>query len=74
MSSPVPEVDYTATVQRPSWTQLPHAVRRAVGAAAGSPVAPADDPPGSGLADERCMSLFDRLASGAATVTWGQPH
>ncbi len=26
------------------------------------------------LADERSMNLFDRLASGAATVTWGQPH
>ena len=72
MSSPVPEVDYTATVQRPSWTQLPHAVRRAVGAAAGSPVASADDPPGSGftgsfaavvhLADGR--SVFAKAGSG----------
>ena len=49
MSSPVPEVDYTATVQRPSWAQLPHAVRGAVGAVAGSPVASADAPPGSGF-------------------------
>ncbi len=46
---PVPVVDYTATSVRPSWTQLPVAVREAVGRAAGAPVVRADEPPGSGF-------------------------
>lgn len=41
--------DYTATVVRPRWHDLPERVRQAVGEAAGSPVARADDPPGSGF-------------------------
>jgi hypothetical protein len=61
--SAFPAVDYTATVRRPRFTDLPPGVQEAVGAAAGSPVVAADDPPGSGftggfaavvhLADER---------------------
>ena len=46
---PIPEVDYTATVQRPVWSQLPGAVHRAVEEAAGDRVVHAADPPGSGF-------------------------
>ncbi len=49
MTSPVPSLDYTATVRRPTWTQLPAVVQHAVGAAAGSAVVGADQPPGSGF-------------------------
>jgi len=76
MSSPVPEVDYTATVQRPSWTQLPHAVRRAVGAAAGSPVASADDPPGSGFTGSfaAVVHLVDGRSVFAKAGSGRNPH
>ena len=49
MTSPVPDLDCTATVRRPAWTQLPDSVRAAVGDAAGSAVTHADPPPGSGF-------------------------
>lgn len=49
MTSPVPDLDYTATVRRPVWTALPDAVRAAVGEAAGCAVVRADPPPGSGF-------------------------
>ena len=49
MTSPVPHLDYPATVRRPDWLQLPIAVRAAVGEAAGSDVIGADPPPGSGF-------------------------
>jgi hypothetical protein len=44
-----PEVDYTATVRRPRFDELPPAVQSAIGEAAGSPVVRADDPAGSGF-------------------------
>ena len=76
MSAPVPELDYTATVQRPSWTQLPHAVRRAVGAAAGSPVALADDPPGSGFTGSfaAVVHLVDGRSVFAKAGSGRNPH
>lgn len=49
MTSSVPDLDYSATVRRPGWAQLPDAVRAAVGAAAGAAVVRADPPPGSGF-------------------------
>ena len=49
MTSPVPDLDDTATVRRPVWTALPDAVRAAVGEAAGCAVVRADPPPGSGF-------------------------
>jgi hypothetical protein len=49
--SPVafPEVDYTRTVQRPRFDELPRRVQVAIGGAAGSTVVRAADPPGSGF-------------------------
>lgn len=49
MTSPVPDLDYTATVRRPYWATLPDAVQAAVGEAAGCGVVRADPPPGSGF-------------------------
>lgn len=49
VTSPVPDLDYTATVRRPDWGTLPDAVREAVGEAAGCAVVHADPPPGSGF-------------------------
>jgi thiamine kinase-like enzyme len=52
MSAPavdLPEIDYCATVRRPTFDALPRAVQEAIGAAAGSPVLAADEPPGSGF-------------------------
>jgi hypothetical protein len=45
----VPEVDYTATSQRPQWTQLPCAVQEAVAKAAGARVLRAERSVGSGF-------------------------
>jgi Phosphotransferase enzyme family len=44
-----PEIDYTCTVRRPRFAELPPAVQAAIGTASGSPVVSADDPPGSGF-------------------------
>lgn len=49
MTSTVPEVDYLRTSRRPRFESLPHAVRVAVGAVAGSPVRRASPPVGSGF-------------------------
>ncbi|MEO7746648.1 MAG: phosphotransferase [Actinomycetota bacterium] len=49
MTSPVPDLDYTATVRRPDWATLPDAVQAAIGEAAGCAVVRADPPPGSGF-------------------------
>jgi hypothetical protein len=46
---PVPEVDYTATSQRPQWGELPAAVQEAVARAAGGPVLRAERSVGSGF-------------------------
>lgn len=42
-------VDYTATCERPRWSELPEPVRQAVARAAGGTVVAADEPPGSGF-------------------------
>ncbi|WP_426566438.1 aminoglycoside phosphotransferase [Angustibacter sp. McL0619] len=44
-----PTVDYTASVVRPDWTELPEQVRQAVGRAAGSPVTRAEPSATSGF-------------------------
>jgi hypothetical protein len=44
-----PEVDYTATVRRPRFDELPEGVQAAIGTASGAPVVRADDPPRSGF-------------------------
>ena len=44
-----PEVDYTATVRRPRFDELPMGVQAAIGTASGAPVVRADDPPRSGF-------------------------
>jgi hypothetical protein len=44
-----PEVDYTATVRRPRFDELPAGVQAAIGTASGAPVVSADDPPRSGF-------------------------
>jgi hypothetical protein len=49
MDDALPVVDYTATVQRPQWSQLPEVVRHAVGCAAGSPVVRAEPSATSGF-------------------------
>ena len=49
MTSTVPEVDYLTTSRRPRFESLPHAVRVAVGAVAGSRVRVAAPPVGSGF-------------------------
>jgi hypothetical protein len=49
MSSPVPDLDYTATARRPAWTDLPDGVRRAVAGAAGAAVLHAGAPATSGF-------------------------
>jgi hypothetical protein len=48
-TSVFPDVDYTATVRRPHFEQLPAEVQRAVGQACGSAVVHAEDPPSSGF-------------------------
>jgi hypothetical protein len=45
----LPEVDYTETVRRPGFDELPAGVQRAIGDACGSVVVRADQPPGSGF-------------------------
>ena len=62
MTTPVPDLDYTATVVRPRWDQLPLDVRRAVGAAAGARVEHAADPVTSGFSGGFAAVL--RLADG----------
>jgi hypothetical protein len=47
----LPAVDYRITTRRPSWSDLPAQVRRAVADAAGCAVDQADEPPGSGFTD-----------------------
>lgn len=49
MNSSVPFVDYTDTVRRPTWTDLPSGVQRAISQAAGGQVVAADAPPRSGF-------------------------
>jgi hypothetical protein len=44
-----PTIDYTATVDRPRFDELPAGVQAAVGDACGSEVVRADEPPGSGF-------------------------
>jgi hypothetical protein len=46
---PLPEVDYTATVRRARFEELPAGVQAAIGHACGSDVVRADAPPGSGF-------------------------
>ncbi len=60
---PVPEVDYTATSQRPQWAELPAGVREAVAGAAGGTVLRAERSVGSGFTGGFAAVLH--LAGGA---------
>lgn len=72
----VPEVDYTATVQRPGWSQLPASVREAVGRAAGAAVVRADAPPGSGFTGSfaAVVHLADGRRAFAKAGSGQNPH
>ncbi|HET8616328.1 MAG TPA: hypothetical protein VFL94_12445 [Actinomycetales bacterium] len=71
-----PEVDYTATVQRPSFDELPLRVQAAVGEVAGSPVVAAERPPGSGFTGgfAAVVHLADRRSVFAKAGSSVNPH